>query len=400
MSSELEKKDYGLILQDLKEKIRQARLRASFTVNAQLLHLYWEIGNTILQRKKKEAWGTKIIDQLAADLRSEFPDMKGLSQRNFEYMQTFASAYPDFSFPQQPVAELKGRRTTETFPQQPVAEIPIGQFLQHPAAKLPWGHHVVVLDKLKTNDQRLFYIQKCVENGWSRSVLVHQIESGLHNRQGKAITNFELTLPKYQSDLAREMFKNPYLFDFLNIGEEAQERELEKALMHHLRKFLLELGRGFAYVGNQYNVDVGGDDFFLDLLFYNTRLHCYVVFELKVGAFKPEYAGKLNFYLSTVDAQLKTPEDKPTIGVLLCKTPNETIIEYALRGISKPMGVADFELNKALPKNLKSEMPTIEELEAALESEAKKFKQPLYKKVKAVLNKQKNKRAGKKKKPL
>ncbi len=379
MSSEIDK-NYSHILQDLKEKIRQARLRASFTVNAQLLQLYWEIGNTILQRKKKEAWGTKIITQLTVDLRSEFPDMKGLSQRNFEYMQTFAAVYPDFSIPQQPVAEL-----------------PTGQFLQHPAAKLPWGHHVVVLDKLKTNDQRLFYIQKCVENGWSRSVLVHQIESGLHNRQGKAITNFERTLPNYQSDLAREMFKNPYLFDFLNIGEEAKERELEKALMHHLRKFLLELGRGFAYVGNQYNVDVGGDDFFLDLLFYNTRLHCYVVFELKVGAFKPEYAGKLNFYLSTVDAQLKTPEDKPSIGVLLCKTPNETIIEYALRGIKKPMGVADFELNKALPKNLKSEMPTIEELEAALESEAKKFEQPHYKKVKAVLNKQKNKKAGKKK---
>lgn len=386
MNSVLDKKDYGQIIQNLKEKIRQTRLRAAFTVNAQLLQLYWEIGNTILQQQKQEGWGTKVIGRLVADLKSEFPDMKGLSERNIVYMQTFAGAYPDFSITQQPVAKLIRRKTIT---QQPVAELETGQFLQHPAAKLPWGHHVVVLDKLKTIEQRLFYIQKCAENSCSRSVLVLQIESQLHKRQGKAITNFERTLPQYQSDLAREMFKNPYLFDFLNIGEEAKERELEKALMQHLRKFLLELGRGFAYVGNQYNVAVGGDDFFFDLLFYNTRLHCYVVFELKVGAFKPEYAGKLNFYLSTVDAQLKTPEDKPTIGVLLCKTPNETTVEYALRGIDKPMGVADFELNNALPKNLKSEMPTIEELEAALESEAKKFKQPLPKKIKKVGPKQK-----------
>lgn len=425
MSSELDK-DYSLILHDLKEKIRQTRLRAAFTVNAQLLQLYWEIGNTILERKKMEGWGTKIIGRLANDLRAEFPDMKGLSQRNFEYMQTFAHAWPHFPFPQPLVAESKKDKkrradilkiSNSPIPQPAVAELPKGKkkkellieslvkispdtIPQPLVAQLPWTHHTIILDKIQGLSERSFYVEKAIQNGWSKAVLFHQIESGLYNRQGKAITNFERTLPQYQSDLAREMFKNPYLFDFLNIGDEAKERELEKALMQHLRKFLLELGRGFAYVGNQYNVAVGGDDFFFDLLFYNTRLHCYVVFELKVGAFKPEYAGKLNFYLSTVDAQLKTPEDKPTIGVLLCKTPNETIVEYALRGIDKPMGVADFALNSALPKNLKSEMPTIEELEAALESEATKFKRAMPKEIKTPVAKLKAKAVTAKKRKV
>lgn len=360
MSSEITK-NYADILKSLKEKIRQARLTASYTVNTQLLKLYWTIGNTILQQKKEEGWGTKVISRLAADLKSEFPDMKGLSERNIVYMQTFAAAYPDFSITQPQAAQIQSSSIT-----QPLV------------AQLPWTHHTIVLDKIRIPEERIFYISKAIQNGWSKSVLMLQIECQLYHRQGKAITNFENTLPQPQSDLAKEMLKNPYLFDFLNLSEEAKERELENALIQHLKKFLLELGRGFAYVGNQFNINVSGDDFFFDLLFYNTRLHCYVVFELKIGEFKPEFAGKLNFYLNAVDTQIKTPEDKPTIGVLLCKTPNETVIEYALRGIDKPMGVADFELKKALPHKLKTELPTVEELEQEIEKEIEEFKENLH----------------------
>lgn len=309
--------------------------------------------------------GKKIVSRLAKDLKAAFPDMKGFSERNLVYMQTFAHTWPSFPFTQASPAQL-----------QP-ADKHSYVITQAPLALLTWYHHTTLLDKVKDNDTRLYYINKTIENGWSRNVMLHQIESQLHLRQGKAITNFNITLPATHSDLAREMFKNPYLLDFLNIGEEAKERELENALIQNLKKFLLELGRGFAYVGNQFNLGVGGDDFFLDLLFYNTRLHCYVVFELKVGDFKPEFAGKLNFYLNAVDAQIKTDEDKPTIGILLCKTPNETIVEYALRGIDKPMGVADFELKKALPDKLKADLPTIEELEKEIEREVEEFKEQL-----------------------
>ena len=369
MSSELDK-SYGQILQDLKEKIRQARLRASVVVNAQLLQVYWEIGQTILEQQKKSGWGAKVIKQLSADLKAEFPDMKGFSERNLVYMQTFASAYPGFTQP--PVAQImqalpaqlqQVENQTSGITQPVVAQL--GKL----AGQLPWAHNIVLLDKLPTAQERLFYAQKCIQNGWSKAVLIHQIESGLITRQGKAITNFEQTLPKYQSDLARETFKNPYLFDFLGIEEEVHERELEKALIQHIKKFLLELGRGFAFVGNQHNLVVNGDDFFLDLLFYNYQLHCFVVFELKVGDFMPEYAGKLNFYINTIDQQIKGEDDKPTIGVLLCKTPNETVVKFALTGIQSPIGVAEYELINTLPKQLKAQMPTVEELEAELEKE-------------------------------
>jgi predicted nuclease of restriction endonuclease-like (RecB) superfamily len=311
-------------------------------------------------------------------------------------MRAFAEAYSDFLIVQAPLAQLK----TVVITQPPVVKLQANAIVQAPLAQLSWFHHITLLDKIKDPGIRLFYINKAVENGWSRNVMVWQIENQLHKRQGKALTNFENTLPKPESDLAREILKNPYLFDFLNLGEEAKERELENALMQHLKKFLLELGRGFAYIGNQFNIDVGGDDFIFDLLFYNTRLHCYVIFELKVGPFEPEFAGKLNFYLSAVDTQIKMPEDKPTIGVLLCKTPNKTVIEYALRGIDKPLGVADFELNKALPKKLKTGMPTIQELEAALEGEVKKLKQPPHKQIKKATAKRKIKPIAVKKKKV
>jgi len=256
--------------------------------------------------------------------------------------------------------------------------------------QLPWTHNIVLLDKLKTHEERLFYTQKCIQNGWSKNVLIHQIESNLYKRHGKAITNFEHTLPKYQSDLARETFKNPYLFDFLALGDEIHERELEKALIIHIKKFLLELGRGFAFLGNQQNLVVNGDDYFLDLLFYNYHLHCFVVFELKVGDFMPEYAGKLNFYINTIDDQIKGAEDKPTIGVLLCKTPNETVVKFALTGIQSPIGVAEYELINALPKGLSAQMPTVEELEAELEKELEENLSEVERRLKIVKEKVKS----------
>jgi predicted nuclease of restriction endonuclease-like (RecB) superfamily len=390
-------KNYALVLRDLKEKIRLARSRASFTVNTQLLQLYWEIGSTILLRQKQEGWGTKVIARLAADLRSEFPDMKGLSQRNFEYMQTFAGAWPHFPFPQPAVAEMPESVKSNKILPRSFSNIRTSTIPQPLVAELPWTHHIIILDKVQGLMERLFYISKSIQNGWSKSVLAWQIESKLHLRQGKAITNFKQTLPKDMSGLANEMLKNPYSFDLMGISEEMQERELEKALMKHIKKFLLELGRGFAYVGNQFNILIEKDDYFLDLLFYNYHLHCFVVFELKVGKFKPEYAGKLNFYINTVDAQIKGKADKPTMGVLLCKTPNHTVVKYALQGIATPIGVADYEFAKALPRNLESGLPTIEELENTLAIEAKKFARPSVKKIKKIPHKQKINTKGKKK---
>lgn len=372
-------KNYAGIISHLKKRIKAARFKAAFVANKHLLDLYWDIGTMILQQQKRAGWGAKVIDRLAADLKAEFPDMKGLSGRNIKYMRAFAEAYPDFNTGEKPnpepqIVDKQARKFVQEQPAQINSSL-TPSLVQAALAQLPWYHHITLLDKVKQPEIRNFYIQKAVENGWSRNVMVHQIESELHKRQGKAITNFDNTLLTPESDLARQMFKNPYLFDFLNLGDEARERDLEKALVRHMKKFLPELGRGFAYVGNQFNIEVGRTDFFIDLLFYNTRLHCYVVFELKIGAFKPEFAGKLNFYLNTIDAQIKMAEDKPTIGILLCKTPDATIVEYALRGIDKPMGVADFELKNVLPDFLKTELPTIEELEQELEKEVEEFKE-------------------------
>ena len=362
----LPQRNYLNILESLKERIRQARFRAAFTVNAELLKLYWEIGNTIIEQQKQEGWGAKIIDRLAIDLKTEFPDFKGLSIRNLKYMRAFAEAYPQFM--QQGAAQIEN---VELLPSIPI--------VQQAAAQLPWGHHQVVLDKVKEPQQRLFYIQKCIENGWSRNILSEQIASNLYERQGKAITNFKHTLPQVQSDLVQQTLKSPYVFDFISLSEEIKERELEKGLIQHLKKFMLELGKGFAYVGNQKNLVVEGDDFFLDLLFYNYHLRCFVVFELKVGDFEPEFAGKLNFYVNTVNEQMKGADHEPTIGVLLCKTPNETVVKYSLKGIGSPIGVADYELARALPKQLKGEIPTVEEFEAEIEKEYEELKSPSQK---------------------
>jgi len=365
--------NYQHALQSLKDKIRQARQQAIVAVNSQLLLVYWEIGQVILQQQHEEGWGARIIDKLAADLKFEFPDLKGLSVRNLKYMRAFSAAYPDVA----------------TIVQSPIAQIDRDEnsaaaIVQSPIAQISWTHHIKLLDKVADAEERTFYIQKTVENGWSVAVLTHQIATGLYRRQGSAVTNFKSTLPVTQSDLAQQMLKNPYIFDFVGLTEEMKERDVERALIAHLKKFLLELGRGFAYVGNQYNLGVGDQDYFLDLLFYNYHLHCFVIFELKVGDFKPEFAGKLNFYTNAIDEQVRGGEDKPTIGVLLCKSANETIVKYALKGIDSPLGVAEYQLASALPQDLKSELPSIEELEKELEAEYESLKSPAEKRMDAL----------------
>ena len=325
---------YAALLGGLKSRIASARLKAALAVNSELILLYWEIGRDILQRQRDEGWGAKVVERLGADLRRAFPEMTGLSSRNLKYMRAFAEAYPDH------------------------------EFVQRVAAQLPWGHAMVLLDQVKPQDEREWYMRQAIENGWSRNVLVHHIESALYRRQGKALTNFTRTLPAPQSDLAQQIVKDPYNFEFLSVGAEMRERELERGLLEHLRALILELGKGFAFVGSQHPLEVAGQDYYLDLLFYHLRLRCFVVFELKIEEFKPEFAGKMNFYLSAIDDQLKHAGDQPSIGIILCKGRNAVVVEYALRDTSKPMGVAQYRLTSApaLPAKLRSELPTTDEL--------------------------------------
>ena len=335
-------KGYAELLGQLKERIRSAQLRAALAVNRELVLLYWQIGRDILTRQEHEGWGTKVIDRLAADLRRSFPEMTGLSPRNLKYMRAFAEAWPDEAIVQQLVAQI------------------------------PWGHNVRLLDHVKDRGEREWYIRKTIEHGWSRNVLVHWIESDLYERQGKARTNFERTLPPLQSDLARETLKDPYNFEFLTLAGDAEERALQKGLLEHIQQFLIELGAGFAFVGQQYRLEVGGEDFFIDLLFYHLKLRCYVVIELKTTPFKPEYAGKMNFYLSAVDDLLRHPDDKPSIGIILCKAKNQVVAEYALRDLAKPVGVSSYitKLVESLPPLLRGSLPSPKELEAELKKDA------------------------------
>jgi len=336
MANEMLPTGYGELLENLKDRIRTARVQAALAVNRELVLLYWDIGRSILERQQREGWGAKVIERLAGDLRREFPDMQGLSRRNLLYMRAFAEAYPD------------------------------REFVQQVAAQLPWFHNVTILTKLKDPTERGWYLRACVEHGWSRAVLTHQIESGLYHRQGKALTNFARTLPAPQSELAQQLLKDPYNFDFLSTHDALLERDLQKKLVEHLRDFMLELGVGFAFVGSQVHLEVGGEDFYLDLLFYHLKLRCFVVVELKTTEFMPEYAGKLNFYLSAVDDLLCHPQDSPTVGILLCKEKNRVVVEYALRDVNKPLGVAEYRLAQALPTELQGALPSVEELEAEL----------------------------------
>ncbi len=328
---------YGPFLEGLKERIRNARVKAALAVNRELVLLYWDIGRRIMQRQESEGWGARVVDRLARDLRRAFPDMRGFSRANLLYMRAFAAAYPDEAI------------------------------VQQVAGQIPWFHNVVLIERIKDRAARLWYARKTVEHGWSRAVLVHQIEGGLYERQGKAVTNFAETLPSPQSDLAQQALKDPYIFDFLSLSDEAAERELERGLLEHIRKFLLELGVGFAFVGSQCRIQVEGEDFYIDLLFYHLRLRCFVVIDLKMEPFKPEFAGKMNFYLSAVDVQFRHPDDNPSIGIILCKTRKQLIAEYALRNMKAPIGVSEYKLTRAIPADLKSSLPTIKELEKELD---------------------------------
>lgn len=327
---------YDSFLQDLKQRIRTAQVRAALAVNRELVLLYWQIGKEILARQQQQGWGAKVVDRLAKDLQKEFSDMKGFSSRNLKYMRAFAEAYPD------------------------------EQIVQGVLAQITWYHNIAILEKLKSLEERLWYAQKTVEQGWSRNVLVLQIESELFQRQGNAVTNFEQTLPPSQSDLVRQIVKDPYCFSFLTIEEEQSERELEKSLIDHIRDFLMELGVGFAFLGSQYPIEVSGKEYRLDLLFYHVKLHCYVVIELKTGEFEPEFSGKMNFYVSAVDNLLKSDRDEATIGIILCKSKDKTTVEFALQGMQKPIGVATFQLKRDLPDSLKESLPTAEQLEVQL----------------------------------
>ena len=324
---------YSELLESLKERIRSSQVRAALAVSRELVLLYWSIGKDILARQKREGWGTRVIERLGRDLQAEFPGVQGFSPRSLNYMKTFAEAWAD---------ETK---------------------VQQVAALLPWGHHMVLLDRIKDDALREWYLRAAVEYGWSRNVMVLQIKSDLHRREGKALPNFRRTLPAGDSDLAQQVLKDPYNFDFLTVMERSQEREIERGLLQHLRDLLLELGRGFSFIGSQVPLEVDGRTFYLDLLFYHVRLHRYFVFELKVGEFEPEHAGKLNFYLAAVNRTMRTSVEGPTIGVLLCESRSGPIVEFALENSVQPIGVATYTLTRELPASVRDELPTVEVLQ-------------------------------------
>jgi predicted nuclease of restriction endonuclease-like (RecB) superfamily len=324
---------YPQLLREIKSRIRSARSRAVLAANQEMLLLYWDIGKLIVTRQNSEGWGKAVVERLSTDICEEFTGIKGFSPRNLWNMRRFYDAWSDEEFLQQAVAEI------------------------------PWGHNLVSLNKLKDPTLRLWYAHKTIENGWSRAVLSAQIESDFHKRLGSAITNFARTLPPPQSDLAQQTLKDPYIFDFLTLSEKAAERDLENALLEKITEFLLELGVGFAFLGRNFSIEVGGDDFYIDLLFYHIHLHCYVVIDLKMEKFKPEFAGKMNFYLAAVDTQLRREKDAPSIGLILCKEKNRMVVEYALRETNRPVGVASWKLTGKLPESLEGELPSPQEIE-------------------------------------
>ncbi len=331
-------KSYAKVFEQLKADIQQTQLKAALSVTKELTMLYWRTGKVLLKRSSKEGWGAKTLERLANDLLAEFPDVKGFSLRNLQYMRKFADSYPDENY-------------------------------AAAAAQIPWGHNMLLLDKIPNDPvKRIWYVQQAIENGWSRSMLEMWIESNLYGRKAKAITNFKMTLPSPQSDIAAQIIKDPYNFGFLSLEKKHREKELEQGLMDHLQKFLLELGDGFAFIGRQYRIEVEGEDHCIDLLFYHVKLRCYFIVELKATAFDPRDAGQMNFYLSAVDDLLRHPDDQPSIGILLCKTKNRVKVEYALRNCNSPISVTSYETKivKALPKELKASLPTVEEIEAEL----------------------------------
>jgi predicted nuclease of restriction endonuclease-like (RecB) superfamily len=366
--------EYKNWISELKLKVRSAQIKAAMAVNKELILFYWDLGNMLSEKIKTSNWGDKVLENVSNDLKEEFPEMKGFSVTNLKYCKMFFE-YFTISPQLDDKLQMVSNETDIISPQlddqnkkssQVVNQNEKSLIVQQLVAQIPWGHIKVIITKIKNMEEAIFYIQKTKENNWSRDVLSLQIKSNLYQRQGAAISNFSNTLPEPFSDLAQQTLKDPYIFDFLQLTEGYKERDIENQLVNHIKKFLLELGKGFAFVGQQYHLEIAEKDYYIDLLFYHIKLKCYVVIELKNTAFIPEYAGKLNFYLSAVDSLLKENDDKPTIGILLCREKNNLEAEFALRDINKPMGVSEFELTNILPENLKSSLPTIEELEQNL----------------------------------
>ena len=333
--------EYVNWLKELKIKIRSTQAKAALAVNSALIEFYWDLGKMIAE--KESIWGSKLIEQISRDLKGEFPEIQGLSTSNLKYCKRFFLYY-----------------------ESSIGQQPVDQFSKYLVAQIPWGHNILIFSKAKGINEANFYIEKTIENSWSRDTLGLQIKSGLFNRIGKSITNFKSTLSEPLSDLAQQTLKDPYVFDFMTMSKPYHEKDIEKQLMQHITKFLLELGKGFAFVGQQFHLEIAENDYFIDLLFYHVKLRCFVVIELKNTKFIPEYAGKLNFYLSAVDALLKAEDDKPTIGIILCRDKNNIEAEFALRDINKPMGISEFNFTEILPEELKSSLPTIEEIEREL----------------------------------
>lgn len=359
-SENLLPKGYKEWKENITQRIEQAKLKAVLSVNTEMLGLYWSIGKDILDKQETMGWGSKIIDQLSNDLSKRFPDDRGFSVRNLKYMRSFAEAYQLFPIVQVPLAQLSSLPIRQATLAK-LSELQ-GEFVQVPLAQIDWYHHITLLSKIKDDAERAFYILETAQNGWSRDVMLAQIDAGYIHSKGKAINNFSSTLPSYQSDLAKYAFKDPYKFSFLGTVALQNELDIEKQLTHKITDFLLELGNGFAFIGRQYHIMVDGDDYYIDLLMYHTKLHCYVVVELKAVEFIPEFVSKLNFYISAVDEYVKTPEDKPTIGLLLCRSKSDKKAQFALRGITQPMGIAQYDTEQ-LFKDVASALPQIEDLE-------------------------------------
>jgi predicted nuclease of restriction endonuclease-like (RecB) superfamily len=340
---------YAPFLRQLKDRIRTARTKAVLSVNRELIKLYGQIGKALVERQRTEGWGRSIVERLSMDLRSEFPNVHGFSPQNLWHMRAFYLAWTEdaLNLPQ-PAGEFDGVHLPEI------------------VFEMPWYHNVVLFEKVKAPHERIWYARKAVEHGWSRAVLVHQIELGSFDRQGMALTNFDRSLPPRRSDMAQQSLKDPYVFDFLTMAEDVAEKELERGLLENIRKFLQELGTGFAFVGSQYHLEIDAEDFYIDLLFYHLRLRCFVIIDLKTGNFKPEYAGKMNFYLAALDDRLRYKTDNPSIGLILCKTKKKVIAEYALRNMGAPIGVSEYMLTRKVPAQLRENLPSIEDLEKKL----------------------------------
>ena len=338
--------EYKKLLSELKEKVRSSQLKAAIKVNYELLDLYWTLGEYIVKNQEQHSWGDAFIKSLAKDLQKEFPDMKGFSVQNLKNIRYWYLFYAEYLIGLQPVSQLKK--------------------IENKIKSIPWGHNQRIMYKCKSVREAIFYVEKTIENGWSRTILEHQIDSKLYERLGSAISNFDSRLPKVQSELAKQTIKDPYNFDFLTLRDKYDERELEDALVKQITSFLLELGTGFSYIGRQVHLKVGDSDFYIDLLFYHVKLHCYVVVELKTEKFKPDFAGQLNFYVTAVNRDLKSQEDNQTIGILICKDKDNVVAEYSLANISQPIGISKYEISKLLEKEYKSSLPSIEEIEQSI----------------------------------